>query len=257
MNMNNIILLVLAVSLLNGCGNSEPTDGNSNQPITMGQSEASGPVTANYDGQASFSNIPDGVYSVDKMHTYVTFSYLHMGYSYPLLRVTGIDGQMNLNLKNMAESTVAIAIEANTIDSSMPKFNTELQSLQYFNVKNYPHIAYTTHSYVPLTETTGTLTGYLTIKGKTRPMILEVTLNNAIINPFSKKPVIGFSAKGTLNRSEFGLARNIPLIADEVLIDISSEFVQGSTPSSLAAVKIANEITEAAPADSLVIATTN
>ena len=45
--------------------------------------------------------IPSGTYSVDKSHTYLTFSYLHQGLSYPLLRARGIDGELDLDADAM------------------------------------------------------------------------------------------------------------------------------------------------------------
>ena len=148
---------------MTSCGGSDEPAPIQEQMASEQAAPITDPTTIAIDGPVSPANISAGVYAVDKMHTYVTFSYLHMGYSYPLLRVTGIDGELTLDGNNMKESKVAIAIDANTIDSDMPRFNKELQSLQYFNVAKYPHITYTTHSYEPLSEPTGTLTGFLTV----------------------------------------------------------------------------------------------
>jgi polyisoprenoid-binding protein YceI len=253
MNITHHFVLSLVLIALTSCGGSDEPVAIQEQTVPEQAAPSVEPTPIAIDGPVSPANIPAGVYAVDKMHTYVTFSYLHMGYSYPLLRVSGIDGELTLDGNNMKQSNVAITIDADTIDSDMPRFNKELKSLQYFNVAKYPHITYTTHSYEPVTETTGKLTGFLTVRGKTRPVTLDVTINNAIINPYMKKPVIGFAATGTLKRSEFGIARNIPFVADEVAIDISLEFIQGSTDNSKEAANIATQTTAAAPAESLVL----
>lgn len=217
------------------------------------QAPATAPPAASGTGTVSPANIPAGVYSVDRNHTYLTFSYLHLGYSYPLLRFTSVDGELDLNGSAMEESTVAIAIDTNSLDTKLPRFDTELQSLQYFNAGDYPKITFTSHAYEPAGDAGGTLTGYLTIKGRTRPVSLDVTINNAIEHPVLEVPVIGFSAAGTLLRSDWGLSRNIPFVADEVNVRIEIEFLQGSNETSREAARIATETTAAAPEENLVL----
>ncbi len=243
------LFVPVAVFLLSGCGQDSPQTGqeSGNQPASTAAVPAG-------EGGTSLANIASGVYSIDPMHSYLTFSYLHMGYSYPLLRATGIDGELTLNGGAMEESTVAIAIDASTIESGIQRFNTELHSLQYFNVEKYPHITFTSRAYGPTSDVTGRLTGFVTIRGKTRPMTLDVVINNAIIHPMSKKPVIGFTATGELKRSDFDMSRNIPFVADKVTIDIEAEFVEGSSETSSGAAMIAMDTTAGAPPESLIIA---
>ena len=45
-------------------------------------------------------------------------------------------------------------------------------------------------------------------------------------NPFDKRPTLGFSATGSLRRSDFGISTYLPLIGDEVSIQIDAEFNQ-------------------------------
>lgn len=193
--------------------------------------------------EISIATIPPGIYAVDRDHTYLTFSYLHLGYSYPQLRFSGIDGELDLAGEALAGSSVAIAIETDSLDTKLPRFDRELKSLQYFNAEDYPTIAFMSQGYEPATPTSGSLAGDLTIKGRTRPVVLDVTINNAIQHPMKNVPAIGFSATGTLLRSEWGLSRNIPFVADEVTINIEIEFLYGASQASSAAAVSAREIT--------------
>ncbi len=229
---------VIVIVLLAGCG----------------ESQDSGGAIASAPDVVDPASIPAGVYSVDRNHAYITFSYLHTGYSYPMLRFTGIDGELELSGELMDESEVSIAIDAATIDSKLPRFDTELRSLQYFNVDRYPNITFTTHSYESTGDAIGRLVGFLTVRGRTNSVTLDVNINNAIVHPMTNEPAIGFSATGSLLRSGFGLSRNIPFVADEVFVDIEIEFHQGTSDASSAAARIATETTAAAPAESLVIA---
>ncbi len=255
--MRNRITLFAAVVvlLLTGCADSEEPQGSQQQAEAADVSAQAPQASPGPDihGPVSPANIPAGIYAVDKSYTYLTFSYSHLGYSFPRLRVTGIDGELNLNGDDMAQSSVAITIDADTIDSQMERFDTELKSLQYFNVQDYPYITYTSSSYEPATETTGILQGYLTIKGNTRPVALDVVINNATFNPVIDKPIIGISATSSLKRTDFGLSRNVPFVGDNVNIEIHMEFAQGHSDTSAAAARIAENTTAAAAPESLIL----
>lgn len=72
--------------------------------------------------------------------------------------------------------------------------------------------------------TNAKITGNLTLNGITKPVVLNATFSGAGANPFNKKPTIGFHATTTIKRSEFGVAYGIPVVSDEVKLDISVAF---------------------------------
>ena len=195
-------------------------------------------------------DVPSGTYAIDKTHAYITFSYLHQGLSYPLLRATDVDGEIDLVADALAESKVNVAVAADSIRSNTDYFDKELASPKFFNAGKYPHITYATEQYEPTSERSGTLYGHVTIRGITRPMPLRVTINGAIKHPMTGKPVIGISATGQLKRSEFELDRFIPAVADVVQVSIEAEFVAGSDSGSAAAAALAREAQAAAAGSS-------
>lgn len=186
-------------------------------------------------------DIPSGVYAIDRTHAYITFSYLHQGLSYPLLRATDVDGELELDAASIANSKVSVAIAADSIRTNTGYFDKELASPKFFNAGKFPHITFAADHYEPGPDGSGELHGYVTIRGITRPLTLLVTINGAMQNPLSKKPVIGVSASGSVNRSDFELDRFIPAVADQVKISIEAEFVQGSSEGSAAAAELAKQ----------------
>ena len=88
--------------------------------------------------------IPSGTYSVDKPHTYVIFSYLHQDLSYPLLRMTGIDGQLQLDSMSMENSTASIAIAVDSVRTNLDYFDKELASRKFFHADQYPYVTFAT-----------------------------------------------------------------------------------------------------------------
>ena len=190
--------------------------------------------------------IPSGTYSVDKSHTYLTFSYLHQGLSYPLLRAKEIDGELELNTGAMEKTRVAIVVDADSIRTNIPFFDKELASPKFFNATKFSHIAFVADSYEAISDSEGALSGQVTIRGITKPLILTVRINGAMVNPISSKPAIGISASGYLQRSDFGLDRFIPAVADRVELKIEVEFQQGSDDESMVAAELAQTLTASA-----------
>ncbi len=201
--------------------------------ITACSKTDSGPGAAPDDG------VPSGIYAVDPSHTYVTFSYLHQDLSYPLLRATSINGELEFDSDNISNSKVSISIAADSIRSNVGNFDKELASRKFFNVEEYPNISFSTDRYEASSENEGILYGHVTIRDTTQPLELAVTLNDAIMHPIFDVPAIGFSASGSLTRSEFGLDRFVPVVSDTVVITIEIEFLLGSNDNSASAAKSA------------------
>ena len=72
---------------------------------------------------------------------------------------------------------------------------------------------------------TGTMTGELTIRDLTHSVTLDVTLNRQDVTRDGRSK-LGFSATGTLLRSEWGLGFAVPSVSDEVLLTIETELVE-------------------------------
>ena len=76
--------------------------------------------------------------------------------------------------------------------------------------------------------TTAKITGNLTLNGITKPVVLDTTFSGAGNNPFNKKPTVGFHATSVIKRSEFGISYAVPMISDDVTLDISVAFEKAS-----------------------------
>jgi polyisoprenoid-binding protein YceI len=190
---------------------------------------------------SSGGDVTSGTYALDPSHTYVTFTYLHQGLSYPLLRATRAAGELEYDADDLANSSVRVAIDTDSIRSNVDYFDDELASRKFFNADRYPHITFTSESYEATGENEGIVRGQVTIRGISQPLELKVKLNGEVVHPMTGIPVVGFSATGSLNRSDFGLTRFIPVVADQVDFRIETEFVQGSNDDSQAAVQAANQ----------------
>ena len=172
--------------------------------------------------------VSPGLYELDEAHAYLTFSYSHMGLSNPRLQFADFDATLTLDGANMASSEVTISVDASSIDSGVVALDDELRGEEFFNVGSHPTITFSSTSYEELSEDTGRLHGELTVLGVSKPVSLDVTINSAAMNRMVRKEMIGFSATGTVLRSDFGLTAYDQFVSDELALDVQVEFVRAN-----------------------------
>jgi len=170
--------------------------------------------------------ITPGRYELDEAHAYISFSYSHMGLSYPQLQFAEFDAELILNGRDMSSSSVNITIDAGSIDSSIDALDDELRGEDFFDVANHPHITFSSTAYQENSPTTGQLTGDLSVLGTTVPVTLDVTINSAAMNRMNRKEMIGFSATGIVHRSDFGLTAYDQFVGDDLTLLIQVEFAK-------------------------------
>ena len=174
--------------------------------------------------QDALTQLPAGDYVMDKTHGYVTFSYSHLGFSNPILSFNDIDATVDLVPSDLDASSLSVTIDPASIDSAVPKFDEHLVGSDYFDVETHDEITFTSTDITIEDDASGTLTGDLTIKGITKPVTLDVTLNKAGLHPLNGKPTFGISATGTVDRTAFDLGAYAPAVGAEVSLRIEAEF---------------------------------
>ena len=84
----------------------------------------------------------------------------------------------------------------------------------------------TTETRVDITgPNTARITGDFTFHGVTKPVTLDVTVNNVGEHPMRKAPAAGFDATATVKRSDFGISKYIPGVSDDIKIHITTEAI--------------------------------
>ena len=172
---------------------------------------------------AALDDVPAGTYTADPTHAYINFSYTHLGFSRPVVGFNDFDVTLDFDKDDIASSKVTVDIDPASIDSRVEEFNGHLVSGDWFNVAEYPDISFVSTDIRMTGDNTMTITGDLTIKGITKPVTLDGTINKAGPHPFNKKPTIGISASGKLMRSDWDLGKYAPAVTDEVELNIQVE----------------------------------
>ncbi len=172
-------------------------------------------------------------FGFDKAHTEILFSYSHLGNSRAFGEFREFDGEVILDRDDPANSSIDLTIVAASIDTGVAAFDTHLKSADFFAVETYPLITFTSTGVEVTGDTTAKVTGELTIKEHSRPVVLDVTLNYlgehqlaAFVPDYADMEVAGFSATTTLLRSDFGVDMLVPMVGDEVELIIETELLR-------------------------------
>lgn len=182
---------------------------------------------------ATIKQLPAGTYGSDPYHTSLTWKVSHMGLSHYTARFKKVDAVVTLDPADITKSKVTATIDPNSIETDYvatkeEDFNKKLsENADWLNSKKFPQIKFESTKIEKTSETTGLITGNLTFLGVTKPVVLDTTFVGGLTeHPFTKQAAFGISAKGKIKRSDFGFAGYIPVIGDEVTIQIESEFGQ-------------------------------
>lgn len=178
-----------------------------------------------------YAEMPPGVYSLDETHASLTWKVSHLGLSDYTARFTDFDADLTFDPAAPENSSITASIDPTSIETDYPHPEEKdfdkllIEGEGWFNSGDFPSITFESTTIERTGDNTGTMTGDLTFLGVTKPVTLDVTFNGAMaMQPFSQKPTLGFSATGTLNRSEWGMGTYVPNIGDEVELLIEAEF---------------------------------
>ena len=185
---------------------------------------ASLPALAQQAATHTPSEVQAGTYAVDSNHTQVGFSLSHMGFSNFDGRLEGATGSLTLGEGDRSSSKISITIPAKSFSTPVKKLDEELVSADWFDAAKFPTITFTSTKVTPTGADSATITGDLTLHGVTKPVTLTAHFIGAGANPLSKKYTVGFDATGTVKRSDFGVTKYVPLIGDEVTLDLHGAF---------------------------------
>lgn len=161
-------------------------------------------------------------YKFDPTHTAIQFQIDHFGFSAPTGKWMSVDGSVTLDEADPAASSVELTIDVGAVVTGVPDLDKHLLTADFFNVEDFPEAKFVSTNVDVTGEKTAKVTGDLTLHGVTKPVVLDVTLNQIAENMFGLKTA-GFKATTTIVRSEFGIDTYAPALGDEVQIYIQAE----------------------------------
>lgn len=185
---------------------------------------AAGPAFAESDFTKDPAKVQPGAYVLDKDHGKITWSVSHLGFSTYYGQITGVEAKLTVDPKAPDNSKLDVTVATDTVASLHPELDKHLKSADFFDVAQFPTATFKATKIAVTGANTGTITGDLTLRGVTKPVTLEATFNQAGTFPMDKAYRLGFDAKGTIKRSDFGMDAYLPMLGDEVGLLIEAEF---------------------------------
>ncbi len=161
-------------------------------------------------------------YVIDPGHTHVMFKFERFGLSYVIGGFTEVEGTITLDKDAPEKSSVNATVQVASYSSGNPERDQHAVGPNWLNAETFPTMTFTSTNVDLTGEETAKVTGELTLHGAAKPLTLDVTLHKIGTDPSTKREAAGFSAKGKLNRQDFGITTAQGFISDEVEIYIEA-----------------------------------
>jgi polyisoprenoid-binding protein YceI len=174
-------------------------------------------------GKADPAGVTGGTYAAEGGHSQVLFTYAHFGITWNMGLLSGVKGTLTLDPKAPNNAKVSVEVPINTIHTTIAKLDEEFVAAMFFDAAKFPTAKFESTS-VKASGTKATIMGNLTIKGVTKPATIEASFVAVGANPYSKKETVSFKGTTTIKRSDFGLGMAVPMVGDEVKMDIMVAF---------------------------------
>jgi len=165
-------------------------------------------------------------YTIDKLHTWITFKLIHLGYANTMGTFGKVTGTVMFDQSNALDSSVNASIDTKSVRTGFDKRDAWITSDKVLNTDKFPTITFASKSIKVSGKNTGTIVGNLTINGISKPVELKATFNKIGVNPLTKNETIGISATTQFKRSEFGIKAFVGPLGDLVTVDIELEAIR-------------------------------
>jgi polyisoprenoid-binding protein YceI len=183
---------------------------------------AAGPALA----QATTTNpaaVRSGTFKVEPTHTRVLFAVNHMGFTTWYGNFSDPSGTLVLHADKPNTSTLTVTVPIASVSTTNAKLDSELKEADWLNAAKFPTATFTA-TQIRAIGGNASVAGTLTLHGVTRPVVFGVKFNGAGVNPLDNAYTVGFEVRGQIKRSDFGVAKYVPLVGDDVELVISAAF---------------------------------
>jgi polyisoprenoid-binding protein YceI len=166
-------------------------------------------------------------YRLDPVHTRVLFSVSHAGFSQALGTVSGATGTVEFDPGDWSSARMDVRVPLLRLDLGDGDWNRATLAANLLDGQRWPAARFVSRQVQPHEQDRFSVHGDLTLRGVTRPVVLEVRMNALRRHPLPPfRRTAGFSATTTLSRSQFGITAWKSMIGDEVQIQIQAEAVR-------------------------------
>ena len=175
------------------------------------------------------ANATPTTYNIVSKISRVNFSLLHQGFIDLIGTVRLTPGRFVFDADDWSRSSIQVSMPIASIDLGDAKWNNQVRGDDSWAklFMGPRQISFRSTRLEKIDGMQGKLYGDLTLAGVTKPVVLDLRFNKLGLNQVSEKPSVGFSARTTIKRSDYGLDAYLDLVGDEMTIQVQIEGTEG------------------------------
>jgi polyisoprenoid-binding protein YceI len=170
-------------------------------------------------------------WNIDPVHTEIGFKVKHLVISTVSGKFTSFEGKMEAEKKDFSDAKIYFSADVNSIHTGNEQRDVHLKSADFFDAAKFPKLTFTSTSVELKAGSEYKITGNLTIKGITKPVVLT-SEHGGTQKDFQGNDVAGFELSGKINRQDYGLTWSAVteaggiVVSDEVKLFANVELVK-------------------------------
>jgi polyisoprenoid-binding protein YceI len=178
---------------------------------------------------------PVGTYTLDPAHTAIGFVAKHMMFTKVRGHFARFDGAIVVG-ETPQDSSVHVTMEADSLTTGVHARDQHLRSRDFFEIERYPQLSFRSTKVEWTGGNTLRVTGDLTVRDVTRPVVLEAEYEGATPDPWGGFRV-AFTARGEIDREDWGITWNVALetggvlVSKKVTLEIETQAVLQQAPA--------------------------
>jgi polyisoprenoid-binding protein YceI len=161
-------------------------------------------------------------YTVDPVHSSISFKIAHQGISYIHGRFDDFTGKFTIDKDSPEKSSFTLVVKVDTVDTNNTKRDEHLRNADYFNSKQWPEMTFQSTSVKPVPGGYD-VTGDLSLHGVTKPVSFTLKGGDKTVEFPKGMQRVGFTTNLTIKRSDFDMKTDLGALGDEIPIDIGVE----------------------------------
>lgn len=156
-------------------------------------------------------------WNLDKSHSEINFKVKHMMITNVTGSFTDFDVNAQAETDDFSGAEISFTARTASVNTANEQRDGHLKSADFFDAEKFPELRFKSTSFSKKSGDLYTLSGDLTIKDVTRPVVLNVEFGGINTDPWGNVKA-GFSLAGVINRKDFGLGWNATLETGGVLV---------------------------------------
>ena len=175
-------------------------------------------------------------WSADTAHSEIGFSVRHLMVSNVKGSFAKFSATVDGDPADPASARISAKVDVASVTTREPKRDDHLRSGDFFDAAKFPEMTFASTKVEKVSANRAKVTGNLTLRGVTKPVVLDVEYTAPVKNPWGKT-VVGATATGTINRQDFGVSWSKSLdggglvVSDEVKIQLELELIRQDAPA--------------------------